>query len=257
MLVLLPPSESKRAPEEGGPVLDLAALSFAELNPVRARLLTALADTSARDDALTRLGVGPSVAEQVRGNTRLGTAACRPALELYDGVLYDALDAPSLTAAARRRARTALVIASGLWGAVRPDDLLPAYRCPIGADLIGTGRLAASWRQVLPAALATAAGRRGVVVDCRSSGYLAAGRPIGLGGRSAEIRVLRESAGRRTVVSHLAKHTRGQVARHLLDSGTDPATVPELVEVLRERWTVEPSAPVRSGAPWRLDLVLT
>ena len=58
----------------------------------------------------------------------------------------------------------------------------------------------------------------GVVVDCRSSTYAAAWTPTGDAGRQLlAVRVFTEVAGRRTVVSHLAKHTRGQVARILLE----------------------------------------
>ena len=73
---------------------------------------------------------------------------------VYTGVLYDALDLPSLDAAARRRANRWLVVVSALHGAVRPGDRITAYRLSMGVDLPGVGRLAATWRpgldQVLP-----------------------------------------------------------------------------------------------------------
>ena len=53
------------------------------------------------------------------------------------------------------------------------------------------------------------------MVDCRSATYLAAWHPP----RSADwvqVRVLRELDGKRSVVSHNAKHTRGVLTRHLL-----------------------------------------
>jgi uncharacterized protein len=65
-------------------------------------------------------------------------------------------------------------------------------------------------------------------------------------------------AGRtgRTVVSHAAKHTRGEVARHLLESGNDPARPQRLAHVLGDRWTVELVPPPRPGRPWTIDVVL-
>ncbi|WP_088315185.1 YaaA family protein [Kineosporia sp. R_H_3] len=256
MLILLPPSESKNPPPRRGNPVDLAKLSFPALTALRAQVLDALVETSGRDDAFARLDVGPSLAAEVERNTRLPELPARPALEVYNGVLYDALDAKTLSPAARRRAGSRLVIVSGLWGAVRPTDRIPAYRCNVCARLVGLGTLEPAWREVLPAVLAEAAGPKGVVVDCRSSSYLAMGRVPALGTRTVEVRVLRDEAGRRNVVSHMAKHTRGEVARHLLESGADPRTVEGLAEALADRWDVELHRPPRPGRPWTVDVVV-
>jgi cytoplasmic iron level regulating protein YaaA (DUF328/UPF0246 family) len=256
VLIVVPPSESKNPPPRRGRPVDLERLSFPRLTSLRARVLDALVTTSARTDALARLDVGASLCDEVERNTRLRRLPARPALEVYNGVLYDALDASSLSPAAKRRAASRVVIVSGLWGAVRPTDRIPAYRCTICATLVGVDALEPAWRAMLPAVLAEAAGPRGVVVDCRSSSYLAMGRPTGLGDRTVEVRVLRDVAGRRSVVSHMAKHTRGEVARHLLDSGADPRTPQGLVEVLRDRWEVELVPPPRPGRAWTVAVVL-
>ena len=50
-----------------------------------------------------------------------------------------------------------------------------------------------------------------------------------------QVRVLREVAGRRSVVSHHAKHTRGVLTRHLVTRrGRAPRTPDELAAVARE-----------------------
>lgn len=256
MLLLLPPSETKADPPRRGRPVDLATLSFPGLTARRAQLVDALVATSARPDAMRRLGVGPSIAAEVARNTHLTSLPTRPALEVYTGVLYDALDAATLSAAARRRARSRLVVVSALWGALRPADRIPPYRLNICADLPGAGALEPAWRQLLGPVLADAAGPRGIVVDCRSSSYRAAGRPTGLAARTVEIRVVREVDGRRSVVSHLAKHTRGLVARHLLESGADPRTPHGLVDALADRWTAELTPPARPGQAWSADVVV-
>ena len=202
-----------------------------------------------------RLGVGASLAGEVERNTRLDELPARPALEIYSGVLFNALGAATLSAAAKRRAASRLVVVSALWGAVRPTDRIPSYRLNMCADL-GIGPLEPAWREVLGSVLAEAAGPRGVIVDCRSSSYQAAGMPTGLGDRTVAVRVLRETADRRSVVSHMAKHTRGEVARHLLESGADPRRPDALAEVLADRWSVELVRPARAGRPWTLDVVL-
>ena len=242
-------------PRRGKPV-DLGALSFPALTTLRAQVLEALVATSTRSDALARLGVGASIATEVERNTRLCGLPARPALEVYSGVLYDALGAATLPVAAKRRAASRLVIVSALWGAVRPNDRIPAYRLNICAHLVGLGRLEPLWRAALGTVLAEAAGPRGLVVDCRSSSYQAVGMPAGLGDRTVAVRVLRQTAGRRSVVSHMAKHTRGEVARRLLESGADPRRPDGLVEALADCWDVELLCPARAGRPWTIDVVI-
>jgi len=149
VLIVVPPSESKNPPPRRGKPVDLERLSFPRLTALRARVLDALVTTSARTDALARLDVGASLCDEVERNTRLRRLPARPALEVYNGVLYDALDASSLSPAAKRRAASRVVIVSGLWGAVRPTDRIPAYRCTICATLVGVDALEPAWRAVL------------------------------------------------------------------------------------------------------------
>jgi hypothetical protein len=70
------------------------------------------------------------------------------------------------------------------------------------------------------------------------------------------VRVLREVAGRRSVVSHLAKLTRGQLTRHLLSSSSAPRTPRQVAEIAGQVFAVELTQPPRPGRPWTLDVVL-
>lgn len=257
MLVLLPPSEGKATATRRRRPVDLAALSWPELTAARSTMLARLAEVSARPDALSLLGVGPSLAGEVERNTRLLRAPALPTSELYTGVLYDALDLGSLPPAARRRASRWLVVVSALWGALRPADRVPAYRLSMGTSLPAVGPLAAFWRAHLDGPLSGAAGT-GLVVDARSSTYQAAWSPSGaVAARTVAVRVLREEAGRRSVVSHMAKHTRGLVARHLLTrDGREPRTPRALAAAVGEVFRCELAAPARAGASWTLDIVI-
>ena len=253
MLVLVPPSEGKSPGGRGRP-LDLEALSFPELTPVRRAVLDALVSVSGRTDAMSVLDVPKGASDQVRRNVDLRTAPTRRVAELYTGVLYDALDLRSLDAPARRRAARRLVVISALFGALRPGDRVPAYRLSMGVDLPGIGKLASTWQEPLGAVLPGAAGA-GPVVDLRSSAYVAAWRPSGeLAERTVAVHVVRDEAGRRSVVSHMAKHTRGLVARHLLETGADPRTPEALADTLSGRFRVELD-PARPGRARRLDVV--
>jgi len=235
VLILLPPSEGKTAPVRG-PVLDLTTLSAPELTSTRKAVLDALVAASGRPGAVDVLGVGAGVADEVARNTGLRGAPTAPARSVYTGVLYAAAGLDRLTPAARRRAAEQVRVVSGLWGLVGPDDAIPAYRLSMGVDLPGIGPLAAAWREPLRALLDARTAGGELVVDCRSAAYLAAWRPARAAqGSWAQVRVLREVAGRRSVVSHHAKHTRGVLTRHLVTRrGREPRTPQELARVAAE-----------------------
>ncbi len=245
VLILLPPSESKWNRRRGAPA-DPSTWSFPELGPTRDRVATALADVSASPEAGRLLGVSPALLDDVARNLALGTLPATPAAEVYTGVLFGALGLATMDAAARRRANRWLVVVSALHGAVRPRDRITAYRLAMGVDLPGVGPLAAAWRPALDAPLTAAAGS-GVVVDCRSAAYGAAWRPDAAAApRWVQVRV--------PGASHLAKHTRGLVARHLCEAGVSARSVPALADVVAGAFDVALHEPARPTAPWVLDV---
>ncbi len=237
MLILLPPSEGKAVGGRGRPLAP-DQLSFPELDPTRQAVLDALIATSGRDDALDVLRAPAGAAAQVAANVALRSAAARRVADLYTGVLYDALDLASLDPAARRRAGRRLVVINALFGALRPGDRVPPYRLSMDVDLPGVGRLAAAWREPLDEVLPTAAGR-GLIVDMRSSTYVAAWRPSGpLAERTVAVHVVRETDRGRAAVSHMAKHTRGLVTRCLLAEDIDPPTPEDLADAFGAHYHV-------------------
>jgi len=255
VLILLPPSEGKSGPTRGNP-LDLAALSSPSLTEARARVLDALVAASSSPDALAMLGLTPGLADEAARNTRLRTAPAGRADRIYTGVLYDALSFETLSPAARRRATGRVAIISSVFGMVRPTDRIPAYRLSGGVSLPGLGPVAGVWRQALGDAVSDALGS-GLLVDLRSTTYAAFWRPPReLAGRVASVRVLHESGGRRTVVSHFNKHTKGLLVRALLEDGGAPRTPAALADLLRQLgWKVEEGEPTTKGT--QLDVVVT
>ena len=256
MLILLPPSEGKTAPRRGKP-LDLGALSLPDLTPARERVLDALVSLCERDPAraATVLEVPKSQLDLVALNARLRTAATARADQVYSGVLYDALSPATLSTAARRRAASRLLVTSSLFGLVGPADRIPAYRLSGDAVLPGTGSVAGVWRQALGPVVEESLGH-GLLVDLRSSMYAAFWRPpTTLARRVATVRVLHEVAGRRQVVSHFNKATKGRIVRALLEDGANPRTPARLAEALSDLgWAVE-SETGRAGT--RLDVVVS
>ncbi|SFK03600.1 YaaA family protein [Cellulomonas sp. KH9] len=229
MLVLLPPSEGKTPAPPTAPPLDLDALSHGGLTPVREKVLDALVAVSGRPDACDVLGVSAGLADEVARNVGLRGAPAARASRVYTGVLYGAAGLDALTPAARARAVGSVRVVSALWGLLTVDDVVPAYRLSMGTDLPGIGPLAAAWRGPLGVELGDAADG-GLVVDCRSAAYRAAWTPPA-GACWVDVRVLREVDGRRSVVSHHAKHTRGVLTRHLVTRrGRAPRDAEELAD---------------------------
>ncbi|WP_197320457.1 peroxide stress protein YaaA [Saccharomonospora sp. NB11] len=225
MLVLLPPSETKADGGEGR-CLDLDALSFPTLTPVRRKLVDAVVELAKDVPAsLSALGLSSRQVGEVERNARLWSSPTTPALLRYTGVLYDALDARSLTAAQRERAHDRLVVASALFGLVRAGDEIPAYRLSGGSTVPGLGSLRSVWRPVLEPVLAEV---DDLVVDLRSGAYAALARvPAAI-----TVRVVTEDAeGKRKTVSHHNKAYKGRLAAALATTDTDPTDADDVVAV--------------------------
>jgi cytoplasmic iron level regulating protein YaaA (DUF328/UPF0246 family) len=217
VLILLPPSEGKFAPSEGAPV-DLESLAFAaELGERRERLLVALErlGTVATARALKQLDISKGQVGEIAVDAVLRAAPAAPAAEVYTGVLYDHLRLPQLPVRARRQ----VLIASALWGVVRPEDRIPYYRFSAKARLARIGAPAAYWRDPLAATMPDEEGD--LVIDMRSAAYAAAWKPKRA--TLLAVRAFSESDGKRKPVSHMAKAVRGDVARALLLAKQVPA----------------------------------
>lgn len=256
MLIVVPPSESKRPPLESGKPVAMERLSFPALAATRDQVLDALIATSARADAFERLQVGPSMAGEIARNTFLRELPARPVLEVYNGPLHGGLHAATLSPTATNRAAQGVVVASALWGILRPVDEIPPYRLNICARLAGMDRLESTWRSVIPEVLAEAAegASPGIVLDLRSPSFQDIGLPDGMADRTVTLRVRQNALGGRRIGDVIAKRVRGEAARHLLESGLDPAHPEALAEILAERWPVQLAGPARPGKPWTLTL---
>ena len=232
VLILLPPSEGKTAHAEGAP-FEIEDLSFPELSAERRLVLDALAEVSARDDAMDLLGVGASLANEVARNINLHTEPAAKAHDIYSGVLFEALGYASLEEAARRRADESIIVISALWGAVRFGDRIPPYRLSMSVKLEPLGKLATWWKKRLAPVLDEAAGSQ-LIVDARSSTYAAAYKPAS--GNTVAVNVFQMRNGTPKVVSHFAKHTRGEVARFLVEQPVEPRNPGELLDLVQTKW---------------------
>ena len=247
MLLVLPPSETKR---DGGTedALDLGLLSFPELTPQRRAAVSALRTLSRNLRIATgALSLGPTQRFELTRNRELLTSPTLPAIERYTGVLYDGLDAATLTSAQRTFAARHVAIGSALFGLLRVDDPIPAYRLSHDSRLPGLS-LGRHWRGAVSAALDEEAG---LIVDLRSEAYASLGRaPVREG--SLYLRVFSELPdGRRNALSHFNKKAKGEFTRAVLESGLDHLTVQSLLE-----WAAANGIRLEHGTEGELDLVV-
>jgi uncharacterized protein len=253
VLIIVPPSETKRPPPETGSPVDLEALAFPELTPIRERVLDALIDTSAGPDAFRRLHVRPTMAEEVARNTVIRALPAMPAADVYAGPFHRGLAVATLSPRARDRAEELVLVTSALWGALRLGDRIPPYRLYLFSRLRGLERTDAIWRAVLPDVLAAAAGPEGLILDLRSPEGQSIGKPPRMESRTVTLRVDRRAGGKR-IGDVIAKRVRGEAAHHLLESGLEPETPDELTALLGERWPVELSGTGRGRDTWTITL---
>ena len=141
----------------------------------------------------------------------LRTAATMPAADRYTGVLYDALDAASLSPASRRWLGSHVWIHSAPFGPVGALDTIPAYRLSAGTSLPGLKALRRHWAEATTAAIGVEA--PSFVLDLRSEAYVALG-PVPASVPSAYVRVV---TSQDRALNHFNKKSKGLLVRALAE----------------------------------------
>ncbi len=150
-------------------------------------------------------------------------ANARPAVLAFAGDVYEGLDAPSLDAAALDWAQEHVRILSGLYGILRPLDLIQPYRLEMGTRLPNAKGpdLYAYWGERLSRAIdrELAGHRAPVLVNLASVEYFKALA----GTRSRVVQPVFQEArsGVWKVVSFSAKRARGSMARFAIERRID------------------------------------
>lgn len=120
----------------------------------------------------------------------------------------------------QRQLEELTLVFSALFGPVRLTDLITAHRLSGSVKLPGQGSVASIWSKPLKELLAQQLSGH-VVVDLRSAEYGAMYR-LSRGGECLTLNIavakVNPATGKRSVVSHWAKHTRGLLAGALLEA---------------------------------------
>ena len=215
MLILLPPSEGKSSPERGRKLNLKNLFGSPDLTDIRTKLL--------------------------ESRPEIDQTLCRPAYEIYTGVLYQSLNWESLSTAAKKRGSESILIISALMGAIRIDDIIPAYKLKITTSL---------WKKPLAHLLESL--DSDLIIDCRSSTY--SGVWIPPHHKTVAVRVFQLKGGKKSVITHMSKKYRGELVRHLLQNSA-PQTAQELHAIAREKFTCD-LIPATGINPSYLDLLI-
>ncbi len=223
--ILLPPAEGKV--EGGNPfapdMFDYRASNtfnyFNDLNAERRYLIDRLQATLDDDsvDLATLFGVkGDALEEAVRVNRAVYKAPLMSALDRYGpGVLYKAMDFGGLPTGAQRRLLEQGIVFSGLFGLLRPDDLIPNYRLRMDAVLPEIGKVSQYWRPHLSRALNRALEER--LVWNMLPGVHEESWDNGVTYHSmVRVRFLRFSDGEMKPVTHGVKPLRGRLVNFIV-----------------------------------------
>lgn len=249
MRILLPPSAGKTTKESTNH-LQLEKLWQAEhLTQTRRQLIDDVQNTALLADAAQIFKLGPKNAHEISQNLEVYDAPALAAWQLYDGVLYEAAKFAQIFSSGepsqgsqgqvgnhrgdqrqgsqgqgnqpqggQRQLEELTLVFSALFGPVRLTDLITPHRLSGSVKLPGQGSVASIWSKALKELLTQQLSGH-VVVDLRSSEYGAMYRPA-CGGECLTLNIavakVNPATGKRSVVSHWAKHTRGLLAGALL-----------------------------------------
>lgn len=221
MILILPASKTLdfATPAAPGPATQPQFLKEA------ARLVKEL-KALAPPELASRMALSDKLAAQVFAHyqdwrTPFTPRNAKAALLAYAGDLYDGLDAGTLDEADLAFAQAHLRILSGLYGLLRPLDLMQPYRLEMGARR-PEGSLYAFWGDKPAKALSAllkaeaAGGREPLLLNLASEEYARAIHPAKLQGRIITPVFQEGKGGRFKVVSFFAKRARGLMARYAL-----------------------------------------
>ncbi|MCZ6828755.1 MAG: peroxide stress protein YaaA [Gammaproteobacteria bacterium] len=178
------------------------------------------------DDLRELMGISESLAELnhqrfmnwgepfTRDNARQSVLA-------FKGDVYAGLDAASMNAADLNFAQRHLRILSGLYGVLRPLDLMQAYRLEMGLKFANSGgkNLYEFWGSDISDSIAAALkkNRSKVLVNLASNEYFKAVQSKRLEAEVITPLFKDLKNGKYRVVSFFAKKARGQMARYIID----------------------------------------
>lgn len=177
-------------------------------------------------DKLAALNVARFTEWQVEHTEKNSKAA----IFAFKGDVYTGLEAETLSQAEIEYAQSHVRMLSGLYGLLKPLDLMQPYRLEMGTKLANSqGKdLYAFWGNVIIEHLQQAIDEQGdnILVNLASDEYFSAVKPSQLNAQIIKPVFLDEKNGKFKVISFYAKKARGMMVRFMLQ--TQPTSVKQL-----------------------------
>lgn len=142
----------------------------------------------------------------------------KQAIYAFDGDVYTGLDAYTLSESQIKKAQKSIRILSGLYGYLRPLDLMQPYRLEMGTkwSIGGNDNLYQYWKDVVTPALNEEMTEDELVVNLASNEYFKVINKKALTGKLISPVFKDYKNGKFKVISFFAKKARGAMARHLI-----------------------------------------
>ena len=233
-LILLPPSEGK-ASGGMGPPISLDSMSFPSLNTTRSLLIRALHEiNSSQNTAQKLLGVkDKALLNAMSANSKIESSSTMPAIRRYTGVMYDAIEYESLNKKQMKDFNDNVLIMSGLFGIVRPLDMIPGYKLKMGARLHNSKACSSIWKPLITEKLAKLC-KDTVIWDLLPIEHSAAWEPsaVHYASRFTVKFLQRTFDGKLRTISHWSKALKGAVVQYLvsnINTAANPSLCLELI----------------------------
>ena len=152
----------------------------------------------------------------------------RPAVFAFDGDVYMGLDAYSIPVEKLEKLQDSLRILSGLYGILKPLDLIQAYRLEMGTKLpIGENKnLYEFWKTTVTKALNKELKKGELFINLASNEYFSVVDVKGLKVPVITPEFKDYKNGKLKIISFFAKKARGMMVRYIMD--TDAKTIEDL-----------------------------
>ncbi len=152
----------------------------------------------------------------------------RPAIYAFDGEVYTGLDAYTIPMKKMEGLQNQLYILSGLYGLLKPLDLIQAYRLEMGTSIaIGESKnLYAFWRTKITKALNKSLSKDEFLLNLASNEYFSVVDTKSLKTKVITPEFKDYKDGNLKMISFFAKKARGLMVRYIID--TDSQTIDDI-----------------------------
>jgi cytoplasmic iron level regulating protein YaaA (DUF328/UPF0246 family) len=146
----------------------------------------------------------------------------RPAIYAFDGEVYTGVDAYSIPLDKMEDLQSRLFILSGLYGLLKPLDLIQAYRLEMGTSIaIGESKnLYAFWKTKITKALNKSLSKGELLLNLASNEYFSAVDIKSLKANVITPEFKDYKDGKLTMISFFAKKARGLMVRYIIDTNS-------------------------------------